>query len=135
MLVSPAFPGAWPQPVGGTVVRYAFAMRLVPGIVDGAEMAAPWAKSTQDAAGGVVVERLSTRLRPVGVQGVWPLGSAESSLAGREQEVASLLRAGGAPATSDLVRAFTCGWTARLGVVSAVIMPRHPGFRDWLACR
>ena len=134
MLVSPAFPGAWPQPAGGAVVRYAFAMRLTASLADGVEVAAPWARSTLGAAGDIAVERLSARLQPLGIQGVRPLGSAEVALAAREQDAASLLRTGGPAATDGVVRAFTCGWIARQGVVAATILPRHPGFADWLAC-
>ena len=132
--VSPPLPGAWPQPAGGTVERYALALRLTPNIADGAEVAAPWAKSTVDATGRVGVERLSPRLRPLGVQGVRPLRSEEIVLIDREQEVARLLLAGGAAATNGLVRDFTCGWIGRQGVAAAAIMPLHPGFTRWLAC-
>lgn len=97
MLVSPAFPRSWPPPADGSraVVRYAFAMRLNPAVADGAEMAAPWARVTLGAR-GVGVERLPGRLRPLGVQGVRPLRNGEVVLAGREEEVAGLLLAGGA---------------------------------------
>ena len=105
MLVSPAFPRNWPPPNGrGAVVRYALAMRLSQGVADGAEMAAPWASSTLGANGGVVVERLSIRLQPLGVQGVRPLRSAEIALVSREQEVAGRLLAGGDQATAGVVR-------------------------------
>lgn len=42
VLVSPAFLQSWPPPPNGrrSVVRYAFATRLKPGVADGAEMAA-----------------------------------------------------------------------------------------------
>lgn len=137
MLVSPAFPRDWPPPPNGprAVVRYAYAMRLKPGLADGAEMAAPWAKITQSASGGVVVERLSDRLQPLGVQGVRPLRNAEMALIGREQEATDRMLAGGDEPEDGIVRDFACGWTARQGVVAAAIMPRHPAFARWLACR
>lgn len=136
MLVSPAFPRSWPPPADGAraVVRYAFAMRLNPAVADGAEMAAPWARVTLRAKGALGVERLPGRLRPLGVQGVRPLRSGEVVLAGREEEVAGLLLASGAPAKGGLVREFTCGWIGRQGVVAAAITPLHTDFVRWLAC-
>ena len=136
MLVSPAFPRSWPPPPAGSgvVVRYAFAMRLKPGVADGAEMGAPWARVTVDARGAQAVERLSRRLRPLGLQGVRPLGTAEIALLGREQEAAERLLAGSPQATDGLVRDVTCGWIGRQGVVAAAITPLHPGFVRWLAC-
>jgi hypothetical protein len=136
MLLSPAFPQSWPPPPAGrgSVVRYAFATRLKPGVVDGAEMAAPWARVMLDARGIQRVERLTRHLRPLGLQGVRPLGTAEIALADREQDVAELLLTGGTPATDNLVRELTCGWISRQGVVAAAITPLHPGFTRWLAC-
>lgn len=135
MLVSPAFPGKWPLPIGrGTVVRYSFAMRLDPAVSDAAEMTAPWARSTLSSTGEVVVEQLSARLQPLGLQGVRPLSSAELLLIGREQEVAQRLLNGGERAGDDVVRDFTCNWIARQGVVAAAIMPLHSDFQRWLAC-
>lgn len=137
MLVSPPFPRDWPPPPNGqgTVVRYAFAMRLKPGVADGAEMAAPWARMMQSTSGTVGVERLSLRLQPLGVQGVRPLRSAEMALIAREQEVAGRLLAGGDQFDDGLVRDFTCSWIGRLGMVAAAITPSHPAFVRWLACR
>jgi hypothetical protein len=137
MLVSPAFPIDWPQRPNrkSAVVRYAFAMRLNSGVADGAEMTAPWAMITRDASGGTVVERLSLDLRPVGVQGVRPLRSAELALIGREQDVADRLLAGGDPVNDGLVHDFTCGWIGRMGLIAAEITPRHSAFMHWLACR
>lgn len=130
MLVSPAFPGTWPLPSGrGTLVRYSFAIRLDPAVSDAAEMTAPWAKSTLSSNGEVVVEQLSARLQPLGLQGVQPLESAEIVLIGREQKVAQRLLAGGERATDSVVRDFTCSWIARQGVVAAAIMPLHPDFQ------
>ena len=134
MLVSPPFPATWPQPPGGTVVRYAFAMRLNPTVADGAEMSAPWAKSTRSATGVIAIERLSNRLRPLGIQGVRPLRSSEIAVGDREPEMARLLFAGGTAATNGVVREVTCAWIARQGVVAAAIMPLHPSFTKWLAC-
>ena len=136
MLVSPAFPHGWPPAPNsrGSVVRYAFATRLKPGVADGAEMAAPWARVTLEAGGAQRVERLSQRLRPLGIQGVRPLGPAEITLAGRETEAAERLLAGGTMATDSLVRDVTCGWISRQGVVAATITPLHPEFVRWLAC-
>ena len=136
MLVSPAFPQSWPPPPNGrrSVVRYAFATRLKPGVADGAEIAAPWARVTVDARGAQEVERLSRRLQLLGLQGIRPLSTAEIALAGREQDVAERLLAGGAQATDSLVRDVTCGWISRQGVVAAAITPLHPGFTRWLAC-
>lgn len=135
MLVSPPFPGTWPPPpASGTLVRYACALRLDPAVADGAEMAAPWAKSTLGPTGEIVVDRLSVRLQSLGIQGVRPLRSTEIALADREQEVTRRLLAGGDQARSGVVRDFTCGWIARQGVVAAAITPLHPGFMAWLAC-
>ena len=136
MLVSPAFPQSWPPPPAGrgAVVRYAFATRLNPGVADGAEMAAPWARLIMHAEGMQGVERLSPRLQSLGLQGVRPLGAAELALVGREQEAAERLLAGGPQATDGLVRDVTCGWIGRQGVVAAAITPLHPGFVRWLAC-
>lgn len=136
MLVSAPFPQSWPPGPGrlGAVVRYAFAMRLRPGLADGVEVAAPWARSTLRADGTVTVEPLRTRLEPLGVQGVRPLTAAESALAGQEGEVARLLLAGGQGAEAGLVRDYTCGWIGRLGIVAAAITPLHPAFSRWLAC-
>jgi hypothetical protein len=117
---------------GGT---YAFAMRLKPGVADGGEMAAPWARITQSSSGATMVEQLSFRLQPLGIQGVRPLSRAELPLIAREQEVADRLLAGGDQFDDGLVRDFTCGWIGRLGVVAAAITPRYPAFVRWLACR
>ncbi len=136
MLVSPAFPRAWPPPPAGrgAVVRYAFAMRLPPGVADGAEMAAPWARATLGADGGLLIEPLSPRLKPLGIQGVRPLKPGETALAGREQEAADRLLAGGDGTTDPLVRDVTCNWISRQGVVAATITPHHPAFTRWLDC-
>ena len=115
-------------------MRYAFATRLKPGIADGAEMAAPWARVTLEATGAQRVVQLSRRLRPLGIQGVRPLGLAEITLADRETEAGERLLAGGTQARSNLVRDVTCGWISRQGVVAATITPLHPGFVRWLAC-
>src|SRR5207237_4424 len=74
MLVSPAFPASWPPVRGapGEVIRYAFAMRIPIGVSDGAEMAAPWARSRVAADGRVMVEPLQSSLQPIGIQGVQP---------------------------------------------------------------
>ncbi|MGI4946031.1 MAG: hypothetical protein ACRYHQ_36640 [Janthinobacterium lividum] len=74
MLVTPAFPQSWPAPLAGrgAVVGYAFARRLKPGVVDGAEMAAPWARLTMNAEGVQRVERLSPTLQPAGPAGGTP---------------------------------------------------------------
>ena len=136
MLVSAPFPRDWPPEADGRgmpVVRYAFAMRLRPGLADGAEMAAPWARSTEDN-GVTTVTLLGAGLHPLGIQGVRPLNKAELDLVGREAEAAGLLRAGAPGATDPLVRAATCGWIARNGVAAAAITPLHPAFTRWLAC-
>ncbi len=137
MLVSAPFPRDWPPEAGRhglPVVRYAFAMRLRPGLADGAEMTAPWARSTEANDGATTVTLLEAGLNPLGIQGVRPLSSAELDLVGREAEAAGLLRAGGAAATDSLVRATTCGWIGRNGVVAAAITPLHPAFTRRLAC-
>ena len=137
LLVSIPFPRDWPPALGRQgmdVVRYAYAMRLRPGLADGAEMAAPWARSTETPDGAVTVTVLATELQPLGIQGVRPLSAAELDLAGRESEAARLLQAGAADATNPLVRAATCGWIARNGVVAAAITPLHQAFTRWLAC-
>ena len=137
MLVSAPFPRDWPPQAGGQgilVVRYAFAMRLRPGLADGAEMAAPWARSTEADDGAATVTLLGTGLHPLGLQGVRPLRPAELDLVGRDAEAAGLLRAGGTTATDPLVRATTCSWIGRNGVVAAAIIPLHPAFTRWLAC-
>ena len=136
MLVSPAFPRTWPPSPNspGSVVRYAFATRLKPGMADGAEMAAPWARVTLEATGAQRVEQLSRRLQPLGIQEVRPLGLAEITLTDRETEAAERLLAGGTQARSSLVRDVTCGWISRQGVVAATIIPLHPGFVRWLVC-
>ena len=97
-------------------------------------MTAPWAKSTLSSADEVVVEQLTARLQPLGLQGVRPLNNAEIVLIGREQEIAQRLLAGDELAADGVVRDFTCSWIARQGVVAAAIMPLHPDFERWLAC-
>ena len=137
MLVSAPSPRDWPPVVDGhgmTAVRYAFAMRLNPGLADGAEVGAPWAWSTEAEGGAVTVTSLAAELHPLGIQGVRPLTKAELDLVGREAEAAGLLQAGGTKATDPLVRAATCGWIGRNGVVAAAIAPLHPAFTRWLAC-
>ena len=137
MLVSAPFPQTWPPSAPGSLglVRYAFAMRLRPGLADGVETASPWAQATENADGSVSVKVLQSMLHPLGIQGVRPLRSGEWELAGREAEVAALLRAGGDRATDELVRAYTCNWIARQGVIAAAITPLHPAFTQWLACQ
>lgn len=136
MLVSPAFPEHWPPLGGGALVRYAFAYRLPLHVADGAETAAPWARSVGKPGGAVRVELLRRRLDPIGIQGVRPMGAGEAELAGRQEEVAVLLLSPRLdPAAESLVRAFYCNWLGRQGVVAAAIMPRHPEFHRWLSCR
>ena len=104
-LVSPAFPSRWPPPNGtGKIVRYAFAIRIRPGVADGAEVAAPWGRSTLDGEGRLVVERLTTRLQPLGIQGVRPLSAVEITLLDQESAAAKLLLAGGGQARDGVVR-------------------------------
>lgn len=135
MMMSPAFPLVWPAPdARSTVVHYAFAMRLDPAVADGAEMTAPWARTLLDADGVIHVEQLSPHLNPLGMQGVRPLRSEEIALAGREEEAAERLLAGGEQATGGLVREVTCGWIGRQGVVASAITPRHQSFMRWLDC-
>ena len=137
MLVSAPFPRDWPPEGGGRgmpVVRYAYAMRLRPGLADGAEVAAPWARSTEADDGATTLALLDAGLHPLGIQGVRPLGNAELELVGREAEAAALLRVGETAATDPLVRAVTCGWIGRNGVAAAAITPLHPAFTRWLAC-
>ena len=90
-------------------------------------MTAPWARSTEADDGVTTMALLEAGLNPLGIQGVRPLSSAELDLVGREAEAAGLLRAGGAAATDSLVRATTCGWIGRNGVVAAAITPAAPG--------
>ena len=137
MLVSPPLPRDWPLRQDGhvAVVRYAFAMRLRPGLADSAEMTVPWAELIQTSDGAVDVESLSGRLEPLSLQGVRPLRSAEVTLIAREQEVVDQLLADGSPSDDRLLRDFTCSWMGRLSVVAAAIAPSHPAFMRWLACR
>ncbi len=81
-----------------------------------------------------MIEPPLPRLKPLGIQGVRPLGPDEGVLAGRGQEVADRLLAGGEGATDRPVRDFTCNWIGRHGVVAAVITPLHPAFVRWLGC-
>ena len=137
MLVSPPFPRDWPPDAGShglTVVRYAFAMRLRAGLADGAEIAAAWARSTETRDGAVVVTSLAAELHPLGIQGVRPITKTELDLVGREVEAARLLQAGPPDANGPLVRAATCGWIGRNGLVAAAITPLHPAFTRWLSC-
>ena len=135
LVVSPAFPLAWPPgPEGPVLVRYAYAMRLRPGLADGAEVASPWARSVAAATGRPSVDILQRRLEPLGTQGVRPLRADELGLALRGNDVAVLLAGSLDPGQEALVRAFTCGWIARNGVVAAAIAPRHPAFAAWLGC-
>ena len=137
ILVSPPLPLDWPPDAGGhglTVVRYAFAMRLRAGLADSAEIAAPWARSTKTRGGAVTVTSLAAELHPLGIQGVRPLTKTELDLVGREDEAARLLQAGAPDAGDPLVRAATCGWIGRNGLVAAAITPLHPAFTHWLSC-
>ena len=127
MVVSAPFPLHWPPEPGGhgtPLVRYAYAMRLRVGLADGAVVAAPWARSTEAVNGTMAVTLLQAGLHSIGIQGVRPLGPAESTLIAREKEAETLLRAG---KTDPLVRAITCGWIMRNVVVAAAITPLHPG--------
>lgn len=137
MQVSPPFPLDWPPDAVGhgmTVVRYAFAMLLRAGLADGAEMAAPWARSTESRGGAVTVTSLAAELHPLGIQGVRPITKTELDLVGREDEAARLLQAGAPDANSPLIRAATCGWIGRNGLAAAAITPLHPAFERWLSC-
>ena len=136
MLVSAAFPREWPPRAGRrmAVVRYVYAYRLRPGLADGAETAAPWARSTERPDGTVTVALLQPGLRPLGLQGVRPLRAGEAELARRDAEAAAQLRAGGSGASDGLVHDFTCNWIARNGVVAAALTPLHPAFVQSLAC-
>jgi hypothetical protein len=44
--VTPPLPVAWP---GNELVYYAFGRRLKPGLIDGCEVAAPWARASRGA--------------------------------------------------------------------------------------
>ena len=136
MRVSAPFPQSWPPPAAGgmAVVRYAYAARLRPGLVDGEEVAAPWARVTEAPDDMVSVEVLQPTLHFLSIQGVRPLGAGELAPAEREAEAAALLQAGDGRATDGLVRASVCGWVARNGVIAATVTPLHPAFTRWLAC-
>ncbi len=138
MLVSAPFPQTWPPPAGARLelVRYAFAMRLRPGLADGVEVASPWALSVGRPDGTATVMVLQRTLHPLGIQGVRPLRAGELAVAGHEAEAktAALLEAGGNEAMDGSVRATTCNWIDRNGVVAAAITPLHPRFTGWLAC-
>ncbi len=138
MIVSAPFPQTWPPPAGARLglVRYAFAVRLRPGLADGVEVASPWALSVARPDGTVTVTVLQRTLDPLGIQGVRPLRTGELAVAGHEAEAktAALLEAGGNEAMDDSVRATTCNWIDRNGVVAAAITAVHSRFTGWLAC-
>lgn len=136
MHVSPAFPEHWPPRGGDALVRYASAYRLPQHVADGAETAAPWARSVGTPGVAARVELLRPWLEPIGMQGVRPMRAGEAELAGRQEEAAALLLSPRLdPAAEELVRAFYCNWLGRKGVLAAAIMPRHPEFHLWLSCR
>ncbi len=130
--VSPAFPASWPP--DGTLRRYALAWRHQPGIVDGVEVAEPWAQVETRPGSPARLIPLMPELRPLGIQGVRPMSAEELRVARSGAELDTRLATPGDSESAALIRAFHCGWARRQGVVARAILPRHPEFSAWLGC-
>jgi hypothetical protein len=135
-LLSPAFPQHWPPPSDGSggVVSYAFAWRYAAAGPNLVEVSAPWAGLATARDGSTHIEVLRPTLLPLGVEATRPMRGEEVTLAAREAEVARVLRTVPTPSGSALIRAATCAWIARHGLVAEVVLHRHPEFGAWLRC-
>lgn len=137
-MITPPLPLDWPD---GPLVYYAYARRHRDGLVDGHEVASPWARVERRRrlfdGDRLALVSLTERPELLGVEGVRPLTDGEQAL---HAEVAAagpledqLARARRDPAAALLVRRRYCHWKS-LHAVARVILPAHPAFTAFLDC-
>ena len=141
--VSPPFPMDWPPGATRRLCYYAYAtgFSMQGGLADGVYVAAPWCRVIVTPSGGgqPTVERLSGRLREIGIQGVRPISADDKVIYDQAESVERLLATlNAAPEESAAerrqLRAYYCAWAGHNGTVVAEIRGLHEGFFRWLAC-
>jgi len=142
--VSPPFPVDWPPGPNGRLCYYAYAtgFSVQGGLADGVYVAAPWCRVIVTASESVrpTVERLSDRLREIGIQGVVPISAEEKGIYDRAESVERLLAnlkalPGESSAEGRQLRAYYCTWAGHNGTVVTEIRRFHEGFFRWLTCK
>ncbi|HET9956681.1 MAG TPA: hypothetical protein VFQ61_19425 [Polyangiaceae bacterium] len=128
---------SFPLPVGWparSYVRYAYGSRLRPGLADGIEVAAPWARL--DASDPSIFEYLADRVSLLGIQGVHPMSRGELDLIAEINRAGTvddlLARAPHDPSAAELVRRYYCNWSKQL--IPAQLLRHHPEFATFLDC-
>lgn len=128
--VTPPLPESWPQQ---TLVYYAFAHRFRPTLIDGQEVAAPWAKA--DERGNVTL--LTDSVTLLGTEGIRPLTGGEILLLKEVQQAGSLeelwRRAAHHAPIAMLLRRWYCHWS-NVRSVSRHVLARHPELAAFLDC-
>lgn len=128
--VTPPVPMCWPEE---PLVYYASARRFRPGLSDGQDIAAPWARVDSQAN----VTLLTDSVTLLGTEGIRPLTRGELLLL-QEVERAGPLQdlwplAPRDPAVAMLLRRWYCHWS-RVRLVSRDVLARHPEFAAFLDC-
>jgi hypothetical protein len=142
--LSPPFPMDWPPEAARRLCYYAYAtgFSVQGGLADGVYVAAPWCRVivTPSASAQPTVERLSRRLREIGIQGVMPISAEEKGIYDQAESVEGLLATLKAPpeestAEARQLRAYYCTWAGHNGTVVQEIRGFHESFFRWLACK
>jgi hypothetical protein len=142
--ISPPFPMDWPPEASRRLCYYAYAtgFSVQGGLVDGVYVAAPWCRVIVTPSGSAqpTLERLSDRLREIGIQGVMPISAEEKDIYDQAESVerllATLKAAPEASATAGRqLRAYYCTWAGHNGTVVPEIRGSHESFFRWLACK
>jgi hypothetical protein len=138
VLVSPALPSSWPPKCDGIWVVDVYALGHTADIIDGARIAAPWARATLDRGGKIVsFERRSEKLEDLGIQGISPVEKALfERLEAAELVLIDVTDRRFVPVDKEAseLRAGYCGFFRLNGVIGARLRKEHGAFFDWLAC-
>ncbi|WNG20060.1 hypothetical protein [Cystobacter fuscus] len=131
--VSDPFPLTWPS-VEGTLVFYAFARGMNPGVLRDGEFVGPtWARMTYSAQDKTTeLTLLDVRLESRGVQGVRPLRQEELEIL-KLKPLEALLGSRKAAADQKL-KSYYC-LQRSLGNIPSEAVTAHAAFFNWLDCR
>lgn len=85
----------WPPLERGVVVWYCYAQRMQPGLMDGVEISAPWARLIlQNTEVQPALQRLTEVIEPLGIQGVRPIDPAMLRTAPLSQPLSQMIQRG-----------------------------------------
>jgi len=142
--VSPPFPMDWLPGPKPRLCYYAYAtgFSVQGGLADAVYVAAPWCRVIVSSSGASppILERLSPRLREIGIQGFRPITAEEKAIydqAGSVERFLSGLTSipEESAAETQLLRTYYCTWAGHNGTIVPEIRAFHEGFFRWLACK